>query len=767
MRAKLAMAIGLGILALTFMIAIKITSLNTQERSRFLRDSVQSEVGLAKTNASLVSKNYAEVLTQAASLEESLRKDNAPGLINSVFIKGPFLTIALLEPADISGWNLRWMKNKTGRDQAWTKSDGKQVAKELPLAAVSGENIIWHRHLSKTGHALYTLIIQVEVPASGADQPIKMVALGTLNNQAFSSVVESFKSTTREVMVLDDKGHALAYTSQQYVGAPMNSHPMVEVLLNDRKVIDVGEYQDRGGDGIVGAYERVDESNLYVAVAQKLGSYPNLFSAQLVSLVGLAVASFLIAISLGFLLVRPTIAAYEYLQDLAIALGQGLPIRQPAHFADMPPVLIQSIQKLQADPPHPEPLAEGSPNQKAFVPEDTMPREESVTNRLSEDEKVKIYKEVASGLAMALKEPVNVILGQSQLARSKMEDQNVSDHYTAIEREARRVRSTVENLLKISGSEPLQLQREDLHEIVLSALKEVRPELEAFGVQVRKDLRPAGQVKVDANRLRTAIAEVLKNSVESMQDSADKELFLLIKDEGKSLTLMIQDTGAGISEQQLSKVFTPFYTTKSELEHKGLGLSVAKGIVESCAGKLRVDSSGPQGTRIVMEFPLLQAMGDMAGDSPSVDTPAEETTESLVAKIPGLEDKLPEINQVSLAGAPPLTGTDADLLPSAPSDEEDIEMNRISMLDATTDIRDLADMVRKFDDDEPPIEAAPANPMANEYQEAQAEVSTASVSDDDLDLISGEDDFANEASANDSEGGFTVAIRKPKVGSGE
>ncbi len=736
MRVKLAMAIGLGILALTFMTAIKITSLGSEERSRFLRGSVQSEVGLAKTNASLLSKNYAELLTQATSVEESIRRESSPGVVNSIFIKGPFLTVALLEPADISGWNLRWIKNKTDQEGAWTQSNGQQVAQDLPLAAVSDENIIWHRHLSKTGHALYTLMIRVRVPNPETGKMVNMVALGTLNNQAFSTVVESFKSTTREVMVLDDKGYALAYTSQQYVGAPMNTHPMVETLLNERKVIDIGSYQDRGGADIVGAYERLDESNLYVAVAQKLGSYPSLFSAQLVSLIGLAVASFLIAISFGFLLVRPTIAAYEYLQDLAIALGQGLPVRQPAYFADMPPVLIQSIQKLQADPPPVHPSTEASG--------DTLSTRPSVAQEVSEEEKVKIYKEVASGLAMALKEPVNVILGQSQLARAKLEDQGITDHYTAIEREARRVRSTVENLMKVSGAESLQLQREDLHEIVLSALKEVRPELEAFGVQVRKDLRPASPIKVDANRLRTAITEILKNAVEAMQDVADKELFLLIKDEGKYLTLTIQDTGGGISEQGLSRVFTPFYSTKSEMQHKGLGLSVAKGIVESCLGKLRVDSTGPQGTRVIMEFPLLQAASDKSEESPAVNTPVEEGVQPLVAKMPSLEDKLPEIDQVDLAGVRPLTGSDADNLPSPPSDEEEAELHQIRMQDATTDIRDLSSMEEELDD------------------ESQIAILEESVAGSDLDLISGDDD-----SNDNDEPGFTVTIRKPKVGSGE
>lgn len=781
MRAKLAMAIGLGILALTFMIAIKFTSLGSEERSQFLRDSVQSEVGLAKTNTSLLSKNYAERLTQAASLEESIRKQNLPGQVNTVFIKSNFLSIALLEPADITGWNLRWIKNKPNRDQAWAQSDGKQVAKELPLAAVTDNNIIWHRHLSKTGHALYTLIIRVKVPDPEAGKQINMVALGTLNNQAFSEVVENFKSTTREVMVLDDKGHALAYTSQQYVGAPMNTHPMVETLLRERKVIEVGNFRDRGGADIIGAYERLDESNLYVAVAQKLGSYPSLFSAQLVSLIGLAVAAFLIAISLGFLLVRPTIAAYEYLQDLAIALGQGLPIRQPAHFAEMPPVLIQSIQNLQADPPPVQPAApaDAAPQPVAASEDTTQPlRQKPETQEVSEEDKVKIYKEVASGLAMALKEPVNVILGQSQLARTKMEDHEAVDHYTAIEREARRVRSTVENLLKVSGTEPLNLQREDLHEIVLSALKEVRPDLEAFGVQVRKDLRPAGQVKVDANRLRTALVEILKNSVEAMQDSADKELFLLIKDEGKALTLMIQDTGSGISESSLSKVFTPFFTTKSEMEHKGLGLSVAKGIVESCSGKLRVDSTGPQGTRVVMEFPLVQTAGDSIKDSPDVETPAEESAVPHVAKMPSLEDKLPEIEQMDLAGARPLTGSDADSLPSPPSDEEDAELDQIRMQEeASTDIRDLSEFEEQeavesntmvsaspIADDEPKTVVS-TSPIVND--EPKTVVSANPVMDEDLDLISGDDDFDDMESDDEGETGFTVSIRKPKVGSGE
>ncbi|MCB0407801.1 MAG: sensor histidine kinase [Bdellovibrionales bacterium] len=752
MRTKLALAIGLGILCLTFLVAIKVTSLGASDRTRYLLDNVQSEVGLARTNASLLTRSYADQLTQIASLEESLLKRDQPGEVNTTFIKSDLVIAGLLEPSLQGGWKFRWKKEKSGAQDIWENGSPEKMISKIPIAGVSSSNIIWYRYVSTSGHAHYAFLIQVLMKSGAENTSDKFVAFGILNNQAFASVVENFKSTNREVMVLDDKGYALAYTSQQYVGAKMDIHPMVEHLLSQRKVLDVGEFKDRSGNNIIGAYEKLDDSNLYVLVAQKLNSFPSLFSAQVVSLFGLAVASFLVALALGFYFIRPTIAAYEYLQDFAIALGQGLPIRHPEHFVEMSPVLFQSIEKIQQSGGHvPQPIYKDHSSAPQVKVET-----QKTKNKVSDIEKGELYRQISTEIAQALREPINVILGQAQLARAKSEGNGVEDHYTSIEREARRARDTVDNLLKVSGeNSAVHLVRTDLHEIVLSALKELRSELDQKGIHIKKDLRPVGQVMIDPIKLKTALTEILKNAIESMLESDVKDLYLATRDEGKHISLVIQDSGKGIAAEVLPKIFSPFFTTKSELGQKGLGLSVAKGILQSMSGKAFVEKTGPQGTRICLKLPLIASTVEKESiNEKEKNHKAEISTDSPT-------DKLPQIDPIQLGGALPVTGSDADVLPSPPSEDEEIEMMALKN----------ESLLEGLDEEASSALVKNRSLEAREKDSDLDLIDDGDVFEDELNevavLRAGGEDLQRENPVESTDHGFTVRIRKPKVGSGE
>jgi signal transduction histidine kinase len=707
MRVKIASTLCFGILTLALLMAFKLAGLSESDHARFLLDSVQSEVGLVRANTQLVSQNFADQLVQAAALEESLRTNITPGLVNAPFIKSDFLMIALLEGEAGQGWRLRWSKRKSGVSSGWTDVNESAMLKVLPLAAVIDNQIIWHRSVSESGHAVYTLLVEVQEPNSSRPT----IALAVLNNQAFAKVIESFKATNREVIILDDRGHALGYTQQQYVGAPLQVHPLVEKLLSERKMTEVGEFKDRSGHNIIGAYQRLDGSNLFVAVAQQVGVFSGLLSAQLLSLSGLSVAAFLFSMAMGFMLIRPTLVAYEYLQDLVISLAQGLPLKLPESYSEINPILLQAIQKLQQSglPAESRPVVKATPVSPA-------PQSSNLKDfNMSAQQKEQIYKQIATGLGTALRDPIHVILGQAQLARTKSEGTGAEDHFTAIEREARRVRETIDQLLKVSGAGAVQLERADLHDVVLLALKEVKKQTDDLGVQVHKDLRPMGQVTLDFKKMKTALVEILKNAIDAMIDSDRKELFVVAQEDGKSIKLVIQDTGPGMSGEIVSKIFNPFFTTKTNFGQKGLGLSVAKNIVESCSGKILVDSTGPEGTRFVIELPMTVARTEMT----QLETPKSKATPDVgVVKVPSPLDKLPQIQQSVLVDVKPLTGSLAARLPSTPSIEEEVEL---SLLKLNKSDRPDSDLELISDDNDDEISVPPSKtdgPSKHQIEEA-------------------------------------------------
>jgi signal transduction histidine kinase len=78
---------------------------------------------------------------------------------------------------------------------------------------------------------------------------------------------------------------------------------------------------------------------------------------------------------------------------------------------------------------------------------------------------------------------------------------------------------------------------------------------------------------------------------------------------GSAVQVTVSDTGTGIAQENLARIYDPFFTTKgggTERRGTGLGLAVTYGIIQEHAGKIRVDSRVGEGTRFTLEFPMVR-----------------------------------------------------------------------------------------------------------------------------------------------------------------
>ena len=123
---------------------------------------------------------------------------------------------------------------------------------------------------------------------------------------------------------------------------------------------------------------------------------------------------------------------------------------------------------------------------------------------------------------------------------------------------------------------------------------------------------------------------------------------------GSQIQVVIQDSGHGIPSGDLNRVFDPFFSRKQEGEHKGMGLSIVKSVIETHEGKVAIESGVNSGTRVLLTLPMRGAQAS------SVETSLEE---------PQWEN-LPDIATEKLMGQKPITGSNAEDLPAAPAKEE-------------------------------------------------------------------------------------------------
>jgi heavy metal sensor kinase len=216
-------------------------------------------------------------------------------------------------------------------------------------------------------------------------------------------------------------------------------------------------------------------------------------------------------------------------------------------------------------------------------------------------------KQFASDAAHELRTPVSVLLTQTQSALNR---DRSGDEYRqtlqACERAAKRMRRLIEALLELArldaGQEQMTQMRFDLAELVRERIEEIRPLAEQRHIQIESDLPPM-ECRGDRERLGQVVTNLLTNAVHYNRDEG--RIRVNLEAQNGSLTLGVEDTGQGISADELPNLFKRFYRTDTSRAdgRSGLGLAISKAIVEAHAGSIQVTSQIDKGTRFEVRLP--------------------------------------------------------------------------------------------------------------------------------------------------------------------
>jgi two-component system NtrC family sensor kinase len=144
----------------------------------------------------------------------------------------------------------------------------------------------------------------------------------------------------------------------------------------------------------------------------------------------------------------------------------------------------------------------------------------------------------------------------------------------------------------------------DLHEILDRCVQLVDHHLQLNNVKLVKLYQDGkAEATLDKDQIQQAFLAIMVNAVESMPSGGTLTIRTSTDPGRRRIRIEIQDTGSGISRQDLPHIFEPFYTTKKEGKGVGLGLSVSYGIIERHEGKIDVRSAVGQGTTFIIELP--------------------------------------------------------------------------------------------------------------------------------------------------------------------
>ncbi len=228
------------------------------------------------------------------------------------------------------------------------------------------------------------------------------------------------------------------------------------------------------------------------------------------------------------------------------------------------------------------------------------------------EKRVEAAEELASvgtlvaGLAHEIGTPMGVIQGHAKLLEKHVENEKAQWRLQTIQEQIGRISKIIQSLLNMArpkASERVPVALEPLLETTLSFLSE---KLKRRQVEVVRDFEPTGSVTGDPERLQQLLLNLFLNAVDAMPDGG--ELRLRLRPDGKAGTrLDVGDTGHGIEQANLDRIFDAFYTSKEAGKGNGLGLMVASRIVADHGGTIAVESTPGQGTEFHVHLPWLPA----------------------------------------------------------------------------------------------------------------------------------------------------------------
>ncbi len=236
------------------------------------------------------------------------------------------------------------------------------------------------------------------------------------------------------------------------------------------------------------------------------------------------------------------------------------------------------------------------------VTEDKLSMEE-----LIENERTSSIVRLAAGVAHELGNPLNSLTIHLQLIERKLKnlaaDQEIgrlANSVQVCQSEVQRLDGIITHFLEAVRPQKPELNELDLLELVEEVLRVQEAELSDRKIDVNVDVShdlPA--ILGDRGQIKQVFFNVIKNAMEAMQPGG--RLSILARKDDEYVYLKFSDTGSGISEEELAKVFQAYYTTKAD--GHGLGMMIVQRIMREHGGQINIESRKGVGTAITLQFP--------------------------------------------------------------------------------------------------------------------------------------------------------------------
>jgi two-component system sensor histidine kinase HydH len=213
---------------------------------------------------------------------------------------------------------------------------------------------------------------------------------------------------------------------------------------------------------------------------------------------------------------------------------------------------------------------------------------------------------LAAGVAHEIRNPLSSIKGFAtyfkERYRDRPEDQQTAD---IMIQEVDRLNRVVGQLLEFARPVSVKPKPVSLQTLLDDSIKLIKEQAAEKGISIQtQNNTPVAEVRIDPDRINQVLLNLYLNAIDSMEKGGELRVEMTDGGPRRDVVVQVSDTGRGISPENLSKIFEPYFTTKST--GTGLGLAIAHNIVEAMGGKITVESDPEAGTTFTIALPNLK-----------------------------------------------------------------------------------------------------------------------------------------------------------------
>ncbi len=229
-------------------------------------------------------------------------------------------------------------------------------------------------------------------------------------------------------------------------------------------------------------------------------------------------------------------------------------------------------------------------------------------SQLSQADKLSSIGLLAAGVAHEVNTPLAVISSYAQMLSKQLQgDPQKSVLMEKITRQTFRASEIVNNLLNFSRTSGAEFADVDVNSVILDTLALLEHQFKTARIQVQDEMcGHLPRIHGNTGRLQQVFLNLFLNARDAMPNGGTLRVATA---NGDGVSVSVSDTGSGITQEHIRRIYDPFFTTKTvpqegQSRGTGLGLSVTYGIIQEHAGKIRVESRPGEGTTFYLDFPL-------------------------------------------------------------------------------------------------------------------------------------------------------------------